>query len=135
LVARSSDAVVVAAVDILEGSFLDVGQDVDMDVVALGFAVFDFVEMDNHRSQTTLEYFVYMGTALNRIPLAIAAHCATEAVVEVGQKDGLDRPLGKMLEKRMGRNLYDCSLGMDVWPQTAEVPVWTGVIGVGGFCT
>jgi hypothetical protein len=91
----------VAAVDILEGSFHDVGQDADMDEVALDFAVFDFVEMDNHRSQTTLEYFVYMETALNRIPLAIAAHCATEAVEEVGQKDGLDTPLGKMLVKRM----------------------------------
>lgn len=105
---------------ILEGSCHGVGQDVDMDEVVLGFVVFDSREKYNHRSQTRLEYFVYMGTALNRTPLVIEDHCVTVVVEEVGQKGGLDRLLGKMLVKRKGRSLYGCSLGMDVSSQLVE---------------
>jgi hypothetical protein len=91
-----------------------------MDEVVLGFVVFDSREKYNHRSQTRLEYFVYMGTALNRTPLVIEDHCVTVVVEEVGQKGGLDRLLGKMLVKRKGRSLYGCSLGMDVSSQLVE---------------
>jgi hypothetical protein len=76
--------------------------------------------MDSCRSQMTLEYFAYMEIALNTTLLGIEGHCAMEAEGEVGQKDGLDSQLGKMLVKREGRNLYEYSLAMNVWLQTEE---------------
>lgn len=111
LAARSSDAGVVAVVDMLGGSCHVVGQDADMEEVVLGFVVFDFGEKDNHRSQTT---------ALNTNPPAIEDHCVAVVVEEVGQKSDLDRFLDKMLVKRKDQILYGCSLGMDVSLQLAE---------------
>ena len=120
LVARSSDAGVVAVVDMLGGSCHGVGQDADMDEVVLGFVVFDSEEKDSHHSRTRLGYCGYMGTALNRTPLVIEGHCVTVVVEEVGQKGGLDTLLGKMLVKRKDQILYGCSLEMDVWLQIVE---------------
>lgn len=117
LAARSCDALVVAAVDMPGGSCHDVEPAEGTDEVELGFAVSDFEGMDSHRSQTTLGYFAYTVTVLNKTPLVIEDHCLTVVAEEVGQIGVLDRLLGMMLAKRKDQILCGCSLVMDVSPQ------------------